>query len=155
MVSGSSVARNEPMQYPMELEGRGMHIGFTGTRGIASISDNRLSSLLRFLTGWCEENTVTLHHGDCFGADAYVHKAMVDHCDVIIHPSNLAQWTVGCTPYKYRYDPKPPLARNRDIVRATDFLVGLPVSVEREELRSGTWATIRYARKLGREIFLF
>lgn len=39
----------------------------------------------------------------------------------------------------------PPLQRNRNIVRDVDILVATPFTDD-EELRSGTWATIRYAR---------
>ena len=41
---------------------------------------------------------------------------------------------------------KPPLDRNRDIVDACDVLIATPKDFV-EELRSGTWATVRYARK--------
>lgn len=41
---------------------------------------------------------------------------------------------------------KPPLVRNHDIVDSTELLIACPKE-QVEVLRSGTWATIRYARK--------
>lgn len=53
------------------------------------------------------------------------------------------------TPIRYMermLHPRPYLDRNHDIVDATDVLIAVPNSVK-EELRSGTWATIRYAKR--------
>ena len=47
--------------------------------------------------------------------------------------------------------PKGYLDRNHDIVDAADVLIAAP-SGTTEKRRSGTWATVRYARKLGRTI---
>lgn len=47
--------------------------------------------------------------------------------------------------------PDEPLARNRTIVRRGDRLLAFPAT-EEEELRSGTWMTVRFARKLGRPV---
>lgn len=46
-----------------------------------------------------------------------------------------------------------PLARNRRIVAAVDVLIAAP-ETDREELRSGTWATIRYARAAGKPVVM-
>jgi predicted Rossmann fold nucleotide-binding protein DprA/Smf involved in DNA uptake len=43
------------------------------------------------------------------------------------------------------------LARNKDIVRETDFLVIAPHG-NREILRSGTWQTARFAKKSGKHV---
>src|SRR6185295_3683952 len=45
-----------------------------------------------------------------------------------------------------------PLDRNHDIVDETQMLIAAPKGPE--EQRSGTWATVRYARKLGRRIVI-
>ena len=49
--------------------------------------------------------------------------------------------------------PKKPLIRNRDIVRETAVLIATPEQTI-EQLRSGTWATVRYARKMNRPTVL-
>jgi hypothetical protein len=51
------------------------------------------------------------------------------------------------------HEPKPYLARNRDILRATEMLVAAPAQ-DIEQLRSGTWSTVRFARKTGRVVWV-
>ena len=50
--------------------------------------------------------------------------------------------------------PKPYLKRNEDIVNKCDVLIACPIDKNKEILRSGTWATIRKARKLNKTIYL-
>jgi hypothetical protein len=45
------------------------------------------------------------------------------------------------------------LPRNKNIVRATASLIATPFEFV-EILRSGTWSTVRFARKLGKPVFL-
>jgi hypothetical protein len=47
-----------------------------------------------------------------------------------------------------------PTSRNHDIVDETELLIACPGELA-EAVRSGTWATVRYARKLGRPIVIF
>jgi hypothetical protein len=47
----------------------------------------------------------------------------------------------------------PPLDRNKVMVDECPTLIGMPKGMQ-EELHSGTWATIRYARKRKREIII-
>jgi hypothetical protein len=124
-----------------------MRIGFTGTsRGMTQAQQDVVSALL------AAEGT-ELHHGDCLGADAQAHD-LAEQLGVgtVIHPPTdpkLRAFKVGdevraCRPY---------LQRNHDIVRETQLLIATP-RTEHEELRSGTWATVRFARRLGRPIRL-
>jgi len=39
------------------------------------------------------------------------------------------------------------LERNLDIVKNSSLLIACPINKNKEELRSGTWSTIRKARK--------
>lgn len=48
-------------------------------------------------------------------------------------------------------DPLPYLARNHKIVDAVQEMLACPGEVM-EQLRSGTWATIRYARRVGKPV---
>ena len=50
-------------------------------------------------------------------------------------------------------DPLPYLERNRAIVDACDILIACPKGMQ-EEQRSGTWATVRYARRRDRPIVI-
>jgi hypothetical protein len=92
-----------------------------------------------------------LHHGDAIGADAEAHDiAVALGCAIVIHPPQIEMQRAFKTAADIRA-PKPYLDRNRDIVRESEFLIAAPAEVI-EELRSGTWATVRYARRLGRPV---
>ncbi|HZO23414.1 MAG TPA: hypothetical protein VFB37_13005 [Steroidobacteraceae bacterium] len=95
----------------------------------------------------------TLHHGDCIGADAEAHDIAVQlGLAVVIHPpSEDYQRAFKSSPFVRA--PRDFLKRNKDIVRETALLVAAPAG-EIEELRSGTWSTVRYARRIGRPVWL-
>jgi hypothetical protein len=91
------------------------------------------------------------HHGMCVGADATFDEMLsYTHATVYGHPANMPGLRAACPMVEVEHKPKPPLERNRDIVDASDWLIAAPKGPE--EQRSGTWATVRYARKLGRPI---
>lgn len=91
----------------------------------------------------------SLHHGDCVGADELA-AALASSRGILVcaHP-----------PIDHRFrafyvsdvtlPAKPFLERNHDIVDAVELLLALPARAE--YLRSGTWATVRYARRHGVE----
>jgi hypothetical protein len=123
-------------------------IGFTGTRkGMTAAQQQELRELLAATPG------VTLHHGDAIGADAQAHEIAAElGASVVIHPPS----EDGQRAFKSAPDiraPKPYLDRSKEIVRETEMVAAAPAS-EVEELRSGTWSTIRYARRLGRPVWL-
>lgn len=125
----------------------GMILGVTGSRsGIT----NRQS---KWLNDFFNENDISrLLHGDCQGAD--------EAADTIAMKHGIKRWAMpgvdalGRSPYRahctaeYIADPRPYLVRNKEIVDSCELLIALPKSVERP--RSGTWATIRYARQINR-----
>ena len=57
---------------------------------------------------------------------------------------------VACSDH-FESRPWPPLERNRIIAERCDALLACP-SEPTEQLRSGTWATVRYARKAGKPV---
>lgn len=121
-------------------------IGFTGTQEGVTIEQAR--ALWAFLN---RSDPEEFHHGDCIGADEvahYIAKSLGIY--VVGHPPTNPKKRAFCDCDEWR-DPKPYLDRNHDIVNETVAMVATPKSRE-EELRSGTWATIRYARKLGTPI---
>lgn len=88
-----------------------------------------------------------LHHGDCIGADEQVHNIATDLAIPIwVHPPNNDKKRAFCTLSKYQSQPKPYLERNKDIVNASNLMLFTPKDYI-EQKRSGTWSTIRYARK--------
>jgi hypothetical protein len=143
--------------YKGELAGivAAMKIGFTGTRtGMNSKQRADVSALLKGLVPF------EAHHGCCVGADADFHRLVVDlGCDVVGHPptntsSMMSDRLIyeGARANQYRELPaKPYLDRNHDIVDACDLLIATPAT-RVEKLRSGTWATIRYARRCGKKL---
>jgi hypothetical protein len=95
------------------------------------------------------------HHGDCIGADADAHKIVrkvCPDCRIVIHPPKNPNKRAHCD-YDAILPEKEYLDRNKDIVKVCSTLVATPYERE-EQLRSGTWSTVRYARKVNREIAL-
>lgn len=125
-----------------------MHIGFTGTQ--KGMTVKQLEDLKVILS---ELNlTDTIHHGDCIGADAELHKLCSNMIvPVILHPPTDPSKRAFCSGICLL--PKPYLTRNKDIVNSSDYLIAAP-NTAKETLRSGTWSTIRYARKLGKRVVI-
>lgn len=124
-------------------------VGFTGTQeGMSLPQRERFTILLENVPTYEE---VEFHHGDCIGADAEAHDIFRDlRPDVKIH----VHPPVYDTKRAFKegdvmYEPRPYLKRNQDIVDAADVLIATPNIQDVEELRSGTWSTIRRARKKG------
>lgn len=124
-----------------------MKLGFTGTQqGMNVTQQHKVETILTF-NGCCE-----VHHGDCIGADAQFHLlALHLGHSIILHPSNITSRRAYSTGETTHLSPKPPLVRNHDIVDAVDIMIAAPKE-SHEVLRSGTWATIRYCRKVGKII---
>ena len=51
-------------------------------------------------------------------------------------------------------DEAPYLERNLNIIKNSSILIACPIDKNNEELRSGTWSTIRKARKLNKIIHI-
>jgi hypothetical protein len=126
------------------VKGEQRHLGFTGTRNKLSLP--QFTSLRVMLQYYRARGFDYLHHGDCVEADeaAYeVWKSLkgLTHC----HPPE--DWTYRArTPHNDIMSPEKPFReRNKDIVNPSSVLIGCPKEMV-EITRSGTWATIRYAR---------
>lgn len=136
-------------------------VGFTGTRrGMTTAQTHTVANLLG-----ADHSIVTVHHGDCVGADADCHQiAMSEGVSLVIHPPSDAKLRAFC---HQAYEPKVPAAgvtvevldpkpyhdRNRDIVNASHWLIATPQE-DREQDRGGTWWTIRYARQQGKTVVI-
>jgi predicted Rossmann fold nucleotide-binding protein DprA/Smf involved in DNA uptake len=122
-------------------------IGFTGSRvGMTPAQQDALRSLLVSGAG-------VLHYGDAVGADEQAHDiAVAVGRAVVIHPGSFSDQR-AFKPAKEIRRPKKPLVRNKDIVRETAVLMAAPAQ-EVEQLRSGTWSTIRFARHLSRPVVI-
>lgn len=96
-----------------------------------------------------------VHHGQCVGADAEVHSIALEMAVplIVVHPSDDEALSArlpasrACSDIVY-LEPASPLRRNKAIARLVDTLIAAPGTAE-EQARSGTWFTIRFARRLG------
>jgi hypothetical protein len=131
-------------------------IGFTGTRkGVTKVQHDVLREEL--LTGFGAEIQAA-HHGDCVGADADfdaicaelgVHRTAWPGYNAYHQWPNRAfckaDQVMTIKPYK---------TRDRLIVlKGVDGLIACPGGMK-EELRSGTWMTVRMARNMLRTIHI-
>lgn len=116
-----------------------MKVGFTGNR--LGMTDSQMLWLYEYL-GKAKE----FHHGDCIGADAQAHVIAESlGIWIVVHPPTDGRLRANCRGSESR-DPAPYLERDARIVAETEVLIAAP-SGETEQLRSGTWATIRMARR--------
>lgn len=127
--------------------------GFTGTR--EGLTGKQVGELTLFLS---VRQFDAFHHGACLGADekAVEIVSILNARPVIVaHPGpetayssrRAVRLSDEVRPVKHF------LTRNCDIVNETDILIACPEGPEKQ--RSGTWATIRYARKLKKPIVIF
>lgn len=127
-----------------------MHIAFTGTqRGVTPAQGVKVFELLYTL------RPTDFHHGDCIGADADAHDlaaTLSNRPKIHVHPCTLHDKRAN-KQGDVEYAPLPPLVRNHVMVDAATHVIATPKGYN-EELRSGTWATIRYARKMKRQLFV-
>lgn len=125
-------------------------VGFTGTQ--IGMTEKQKEKAM-FLFGVLQMRE--FHHGDCIGADADAHRMMLlMHRGrwVIIHPPLNPSKRAFCKEGKILPE-KDYIPRNHDIVDSTDVLIATPKTME-EELRSGTWATVRYARRRNKDVLI-
>jgi hypothetical protein len=142
-----------------------MILGFTGTlRGMTH--EQKAIAELRIV----ELRPSVFIHGGASGADTDAHCIIIDRIPGFDFPHTIEIYPED-SPLRRRHqywrfpehriaakasgrdfilhNPDKPLARNLTIVQRCDHLLATPDSHE-EKLRSGTWATIRYARKAGK-----
>lgn len=124
-------------------------IGFTGTRN--GLKDVQRYALLRIIR---DSKFNEIHIGDCIGADdECINLIQLWAPDVVLvgHPPDLPALR-AYRRYNIEHAPNPYLDRNRDIVDESELLIACPAGPE--ELRSGTWSTVRYARKTGKPVII-
>src|SRR5262245_47960724 len=124
-----------------------MNIGFTGTRtGMTAAQWLTFKDLYDGLAWW-SSTPITFLHGGAIGADqqAASYVAELDRDRLECFPA------IGTTyrpVYKETIHPMmDPLDRNRMIVNQSTILIATPGQAV-DQVRSGTWRTVRYARRL-------
>jgi hypothetical protein len=130
-------------------------IGFTGTR--EDLTPRQTSALAQHLSERRQRLGVFIaRHGLCVGADVVFNAFVSTFENVEIHahpgmPVGSKLRAPDWPPHLIIHELEPPLERNKIIVEMSTEMVACPKEME-EQLRSGTWATIRYARGLKRPL---
>jgi len=142
------------------------NIGFSGTQ--SGMSQGQKANFKYFLNQF---NCISFSHGDCTGADYEAHGIVEQYFETLLahHPDCEPKIVVrpAINPMKRAYvlgrehqflvggfikdgiiyeqvSPAKYLERNKHIVETTDLLLACPKEQEMT-MRSGTWATIRFA----------
>lgn len=125
-----------------------LRIGFTGTaKGMTPYQATRVNL---YLASFAERGAVEFHHGDCIGADSEAHDLARKNGLLIVGHPPVDPKARAFRECDMLWEELPYLVRNHDIVHATNIMIVAPRS-RREELRSGTWATYRYAMAANRD----
>jgi hypothetical protein len=123
-----------------------MHLGITGTK--KGMTEAQFDVIKGFIF---EDAVIThLHEGDCVGVDNQVTLMFQDlrpEVWIVRHPPKNTKYQ-AFGPYDETTIPKDYLVRDQDNVNESDYLWAAPNGVERMR-GSGTWATVRMARKKG------
>jgi len=132
-----------------------MKIGFTGTRN--GLTEKQNAGLFIMLQKLKEEKIESISHGGCKGADTSFHLMISPQYvnKIFIHPGDILQfdfWNNLDGSFKV-FEPRPYLERNKTIVNDSDLMFVCPDGYK-EKIRSGTWSTYRYAKKLGKKIII-
>lgn len=130
-------------------------VGFTGSQyGMSLKTKNKLAIVVGCLAqeDQFRSDVTSFRHGDCKGSDV-VASGIADYYNYLVHGYPcFIEHKRAFSPYnKIIHAPKHPLERNVDIVDLSAIMIATPHTMN-EIIRSGTWATIRYARKREREL---
>lgn len=137
-------------------------VGFTGTRTGMTAKQIAWMHILLDAFMWLQKKKAFdkskcfILHGDCVGADAEFDAIASGHgLNRVIFPCTLENQRAHCERLgaEIGQEPKAPLERNKDIITKSTVLIAA-VATKNEVKRSGTWATIRHARKMKKSIFI-
>lgn len=125
-------------------------VSFTGTQlGMTLLQQTTVGRMLAKLKAKHGDRLYGVH-GDCVGADEMFDGLCAAHgIRRGIYPSDVEEKRAHCERRgaDVLAQPAPPLERNTPIAAAGDLLIAAPKEYD-EEMRSGTWATVRRARAL-------
>jgi hypothetical protein len=137
----------------MKIQGRTIRtLGFTGTQtGMTYEQHREVRKLLLLIK---PEQVI---HGCCVGSDSEFCVTVKELLGIpqIGYPSTITRKVSkrACKRCTTLHPPMPPLVRNQIIVEKSDLLLATPEQ-EKMTIRSGTWSTIRKARKFLRPVFI-
>ena len=127
-----------------------MRVGFTGTQN--GMTDKQMSSMIELLRK-LKTPISWLHHGVCIGADEQT-ATLAREIGYKLHGHPpLSTRKMSKIFSDVTEEPKEYLVRNHDIVDSVRVLIAAPAT-QHEMIRSGTWATWRYANSLDKPSIL-
>jgi hypothetical protein len=129
-----------------------MIIGFTGSA--AKITKEQRELIKKILTSL---KPAEAHHGGCIGADNGFHEICLKlKIKLVVHPGTDGY---GRMPLRAdlignftRLNPIEHLSRNKKIIDCSDIVLAIPDGPETR--KSGTWSTVRYAKKSGKKLII-
>lgn len=138
------------MSFPHSLYHLPLHIGYTGPRrGMTQVQKAVLQQRL------CYFHEVNIHHGDCEGGDEQMDAiARALGFDITLHPP-IAKYARAYCEKRGPTTVRPArefIDRNHDIVDECERMFATPAQREEQWKGSGTWATIRYTRLVGKPL---
>ena len=124
-------------------------ISITGTRTIDSITQLQLTNFRQLMIEYRDKGYTHLNHGDCQGADEIAHEIAIElGLEIVIYPPEKTEYRANCKGANVAIHSEASYRnRNQAIVNNGHVLLALPKS-NFEQLRSGTWMTVRMARKV-------
>ena len=132
-----------------------MIIAFTGPRtGMSTRQQDSFTEIITTYAGYhfTTSQNLLFFHGGCNGSDIEARDIALackeyQKIDIECFPGDKDQYENNIGFDQEVHDQMPYLWRNKNMVNACNILIATPQSLV-EELRSGTWSTIRYARKI-------
>jgi len=126
-------------------------IGFIGNcrYGLDSEQKDKIISILDIY------DNIIVSHGDCIGSDTDFHNLCMNYRNehpnkkirIEIFPLDNPKLRAFNEPDLLREKKQSNLQRNLDIIKNSSILIACPIDKNKEQLRSGTWSTIRKAIK--------
>lgn len=137
----------------MDMTDELVHLGFTGTRKGMTEPQRKLLNLVLELS---TDSMTMVHHGSCVGADEQVHSICFTRgLRRAVHPPTNEKLMANCPTDEelgdVRFEPKPYLTRNQDIVNASYMLIACPYNKNQHD-QGGTGYTIRYAQSVHKPV---
>lgn len=128
-----------------------MVIGVTGSR--LGATEYQLDTFKHIID---RLNIDVFHHGMCKGVDKIcsdIVRLQSPDTYIIAHPPLIDTYIAENVIYDKLEDKYEYLERNKHIVDNCNLLIALP-NTDKEQLRSGTFSTIRYAKKKGMKVII-
>lgn len=145
-----------------------IHLGVTGTR--AQLTHEQHRSIKHFI---CEMlvSKVIMHNGCCVGADMELFDLGLHSGNIVgfvMHPPIKTDQSFNPVEFLEKISHKPTvggkieirppldyLERDREIVGMSSYMIAAPRQMKEQRRGSGTWYTIRQARKFNKPMIIF